>query len=199
MYHRERLFLFEAGNLALDLVNTARVQDGEAVDDLCAPGDLLAWLDGTGLLRPPGWADPLRAPPLARTLLLEAQRLRTDAGCLLEAHRSGEAVAPHVLYGINRVLEASRASACLRIESGDAWLVESEVGEGPLAVLAPIARAAAELVIDTDPARIRRCASERCGRWFVDTSRGGRRKWCSMATCGNRAKAARHRRGMGTE
>ena len=44
-----------------------------------------------------------------------------------------------------------------------------------------------------DPERIRICDNDTC-RWvFYDTSRTGRRRWCDMATCGNRAKAARHR------
>ena len=43
------------------------------------------------------------------------------------------------------------------------------------------------------PERIRICANDTC-RWvFYDTSRTARRRWCDMATCGNRAKQARHR------
>ena len=42
-------------------------------------------------------------------------------------------------------------------------------------------------------ARVRRCADPRCGRVFQDETKNGRRRWCDMATCGNRAKAARHR------
>ncbi|HEX9767154.1 MAG TPA: CGNR zinc finger domain-containing protein, partial [Nitriliruptorales bacterium] len=41
--------------------------------------------------------------------------------------------------------------------------------------------------------RIKVCASETCQWLFNDVSRTGRRRWCDMATCGNRAKAARHR------
>jgi predicted RNA-binding Zn ribbon-like protein len=40
---------------------------------------------------------------------------------------------------------------------------------------------------------VRRCADPRCGRVFQDETKNGRRRWCDMATCGNRAKAARHR------
>lgn len=57
----------------------------------------------------------------------------------------------------------------------------------------PIARSAAELL--TSPAALptlRLCASERCAWLFLDTSRNGSRRWCSMRTCGNRAKARRH-------
>ena len=42
------------------------------------------------------------------------------------------------------------------------------------------------------PDRIRRCANHQCVLHFYDASRGGRRQWCSMAACGNRAKARRH-------
>jgi predicted RNA-binding Zn ribbon-like protein len=42
------------------------------------------------------------------------------------------------------------------------------------------------------PDRIRRCANDQCVLHFYDASRGGKRQWCSMAACGNRAKARRH-------
>src|SRR3990172_7901865 len=44
-----------------------------------------------------------------------------------------------------------------------------------------------------------RCADPRCARVFFDGSRNGKRRWCEMATCGNRAKAARHRRKLKLE
>ncbi|WP_232524336.1 CGNR zinc finger domain-containing protein [Nocardiopsis gilva] len=42
--------------------------------------------------------------------------------------------------------------------------------------------------------RIRRCEGDHCVLYFFDTSRNGTRRWCSMAVCGNRAKAQRHYR-----
>lgn len=47
-------------------------------------------------------------------------------------------------------------------------------------------------LLDTAPDRIRHCAHEACVLHFFDTSRNGTRRWCSMAACGNRAKASRH-------
>lgn len=47
-------------------------------------------------------------------------------------------------------------------------------------------------LLATAPDRIRRCAHEACVLRFFDTSRNGTRRWCSMAACGNRAKASRH-------
>lgn len=47
-------------------------------------------------------------------------------------------------------------------------------------------------LLAADPERIRRCANAECILHFFDTSKNGARRWCSMAGCGNRAKAARH-------
>jgi predicted RNA-binding Zn ribbon-like protein len=57
----------------------------------------------------------------------------------------------------------------------------------------PAWSAAADLVrlIGERPDRIRGCANEACVLWFLDVSRNGGRRWCSMETCGNRTKAAR--------
>jgi predicted RNA-binding Zn ribbon-like protein len=49
-------------------------------------------------------------------------------------------------------------------------------------------------LITARPERIRRCEHERCILWFLDTSRSGTRRWCSMAGCGNRVKASRYHR-----
>jgi predicted RNA-binding Zn ribbon-like protein len=46
--------------------------------------------------------------------------------------------------------------------------------------------------LDQAPDRIRRRQHPACVLWFCDTARNGTRRWCSMATCGNRAKAYRH-------
>ncbi|MBN8735546.1 MAG: CGNR zinc finger domain-containing protein [Xanthomonadales bacterium] len=51
---------------------------------------------------------------------------------------------------------------------------------------------AVRLFGDVDVDRLRVCAGDNCGWVFLDTSRGGRRRWCDMATCGNVAKARRH-------
>ena len=47
-------------------------------------------------------------------------------------------------------------------------------------------------LLDEDPARVRKCANPDCPFWFLDTTRSGTRRWCSMTVCGNRLKARRH-------
>ena len=59
-------------------------------------------------------------------------------------------------------------------------------------VEAEVARAAEELLVGPLQ-RVRRCGGEGCGWLFRDTSRAGRRRWCSMSTCGNTAKVRRFR------
>ena len=101
---------------------------------------------------------------------------------------------PVAVHTINRVLEAAtRQRRLVGGPDGFRW-VELGGGRLPLTALAPIAEATGRLLVEADPRRIRRCEGSGCGLWFLDTSRGGRRRWCSMATCGNRAKVARHSR-----
>jgi predicted RNA-binding Zn ribbon-like protein len=56
-----------------------------------------------------------------------------------------------------------------------------------------VVESAADALVLGELARVRRCADGRCPRVFFDATKNGRRRWCDMATCGNRAKAARHR------
>src|SRR2546425_857300 len=59
--------------------------------------------------------------------------------------------------------------------------------QGPMDVAAWAA--AAELLAGGDPRRLRKCANPSCRLMFYDVSKAGRRRWCSMRTCGGRAKS----------
>ena len=61
------------------------------------------------------------------------------------------------------------------------------------AAFSTLARDAVDLFGGPLARRIRVCAAENCGLLLVDTSRPGRRRWCSMERCGNRAKVRTHR------
>jgi predicted RNA-binding Zn ribbon-like protein len=61
------------------------------------------------------------------------------------------------------------------------------------AVLSTTARDALDLALSPDAVRVRRCAGPDCEALFLDLSRPGSRRWCSMDTCGNRAKKRRLR------
>lgn len=67
-------------------------------------------------------------------------------------------------------------------------------GEGMRSLMSSIARDAIDVFGGPRAARLKRCEGSRCALLFVDTSRSGHRRWCSMERCGNRAKVAAHRR-----
>ena len=59
-------------------------------------------------------------------------------------------------------------------------------------IFGPIAQCVADLIVEGERERLKQCGSEACEWLFYDKSRTGHRRWCSMADCGNRAKARRH-------
>lgn len=72
------------------------------------------------------------------------------------------------------------------------WEWESEI-EGVDLVLWPVARAAAELLTSSKASQVRVCEDDPgCGYLFFDQTKNHSRRWCSMESCGNRAKARRH-------
>ncbi len=191
--------------IALDLANT--VATTRTPDALGDPFRAAAWIAGHGAEGPPrieGDVSSTRAPVAgvllaspawARRLQTEALLLRGDIQTLLDAVVTDLPLATLPLPTLERALAAGRWTRRLDRSDGVLRLTEASAPtERPLAVLAPFAASAARLVETVQPARLRRCDAQDCLRWFVDTSRGGRRRWCSMATCGNRRKAARHRK-----
>ncbi|WP_406008915.1 CGNR zinc finger domain-containing protein [Streptomyces sp. NBC_00637] len=161
--------------LALDLLNTRWVREGAAQDLLRDPAGLAVWFAANGL--------DGRFTADAATL-----RHTLQARDALQAAVDGPANGPRDTVGVDTVLGHGRIRPTLTPEGpgerpefrDDAW------GPGWLA-----ARNYLEL-LSAAPDRIRGCAHEACVLHFFDTSRNGTRRWCSMAACGNRAKASRH-------
>jgi predicted RNA-binding Zn ribbon-like protein len=60
-------------------------------------------------------------------------------------------------------------------------------------LLVPPAEAAAQLLAAGDPGLVRVCEGRACTLWFYDRTKARRRRWCSMAVCGNREKNRNHR------
>ena len=199
-------FVFDAGALALDLLNTWRFNADQSLDLLQSPEDIVTWLAAVGL--PDGAYSPELSsrPPNRRILLDEALWLRRDILLIVQSLVGEELPPPYTVHALNRILTESGTSFRL-----DSLIItsEEEQSEGMqdqlvlnahecassvLGVLQPIALSAARIVTEANPTRIRQCAAENCMYWFLDTSKSGRRRWCSMSRCGNRAKAAKHYR-----
>ncbi|MFI1377112.1 CGNR zinc finger domain-containing protein [Streptomyces longwoodensis] len=161
--------------LALDLLNTRWNSDG-VVQDLLGDLDGLAlWLDANGLGE---GRFPTDTATLRHLLGTRDALLRLVDGTGDEEGRAA----------VDAVLGHGRIRATLTAEGPGEVPEFSDPAWGP-AWLA--ARNYLEL-LETAPDRIRGCAHEACILHFFDTSRNGTRRWCSMAACGNRAKASRH-------
>jgi predicted RNA-binding Zn ribbon-like protein len=139
---------------------------------------------------------PLAAPEETAELLQLAIELRGAVRQILAARLAGNLLDPEWVAQINAVLACTegydRLEAAPNVGKGlpDWRLRLAARSEGLEWLLAAIARSAAELVAEGAAAPVRMCANPNCGLYFYDDSRTGRRRWCSMATCGNRAKVA---------
>ncbi|NIH87093.1 CGNR zinc finger domain-containing protein [Amycolatopsis granulosa] len=161
--------------LSLDLLNTRWIDQGTHHDLLESVDGLAVWLRSSGL------ADRVAATPAALDALRE---VREALWSLAEREDdSGEARA-----ALNRTLGHGWIRRSLGTDGP-----ESEVDTDPPGHL-PAWLAAADYLrlLEEAPARIRRCANPDCVLHFYDVSKNGTRRWCSMAGCGNRAKASRH-------
>jgi predicted RNA-binding Zn ribbon-like protein len=192
--------------MTADLVTLVR-------DDLClAFVNTLAWRgraapvealrDGTALL---DWiATTVR--PVPRALRRRLQAHQAEAAALLDATlalretlarifaslAAGAAVPVRDHAALNRALARAPArDALARTRAGWAWRVAAAGADVP-ALLAPVLWSAGDLLAGAGRARVRVCANRECLWLFLDHSKGGTRRWCDMAACGNRAKARRH-------
>jgi predicted RNA-binding Zn ribbon-like protein len=82
----------------------------------------------------------------------------------------------------------------LRLTGGQALLEQRAAADSPRRALGTVALDAATMLgLPDQRERIRICQAPDCSARFYDRSPAGRRRWCSMRTCGNVAKARRHR------
>ena len=180
--------------LALAFLNTATAPGG-GPGPWMAPEDLRAWLAGAGLVEDAGALQRL-TPPDLRLLMDDALVLRRAVAELVDAWTTpGASPASLAVLELNRILAAGPRHTLALATGPGGYAVHSHVSDATVrGLLAPIAEAAVLLLSKEDPTRVRRCAAPACARWFLDTSKNQRRRWCSMSVCGNRAKVAAHLR-----
>ena len=191
-------FIFIGERLWLDFVNTDDVRRGVRFDALHELETFVEWLEAANVIdveRASGLRRRAQQQPSgAAAALVDARRVRASLRALAERGNTTEKTRTDTLAEINRIL--GRSAGTRRLEpKGDGTFARSfvPVGDAFAGLMIPVVESAADALVIGELARIRRCADNRCPRVFFDGTKNGRRRWCDMSTCGNRAKAARHR------
>lgn len=182
--------------LAFDFVNTRELDSGALADRFETVGDAFDWLSEHHVVHEE-LLDPERRrvvgdPDAAERALGRIRRVRDALRELSQAIVERRRAAPTALAEVNRAL---RAREIIQLEPSDdgVHVGHRHVGDPIDDALARLAEPIVREISAGREERLRVCDSETC-RWvFYDSSPTGRRRWCNMATCGNQAKARRHR------
>jgi predicted RNA-binding Zn ribbon-like protein len=177
-------YRFDPGALCMELLLTGGEGWLEMFERLHRPEDLARWLPETGLaaLAP---VDPKQVRLTTRDLG-RAKRLREAIRRSATSIAHGASPSPADLALLNYLAAPPPLVPQIDERTGArrTWV-------GPITgaqVLSSFARDAIDLFTGPQRSRVRECAADDCRLLFVDTSRPGARRWCSMQRCGNRSK-----------
>jgi predicted RNA-binding Zn ribbon-like protein len=188
--------LFLAGHLALDFLNTVMSPQGTQIELIGDGRAFLDWLVSAGIL------DHAAAARLRRQLgvqaldelAAEARKLRGwAAGWIARWRDHPDDSHDAELRRLNALLERASGYPQLVQRGGRFELVEQRRGETTGELLAALAQHIADLLVREQPALVKRCDGAQCTLWFVDRTKAHRRRFCSVAVCGNRDKVAAFR------
>ena len=176
-----------------DFLNTIELESGSLVDRFKSFDDVAQWLIGRGVCHSGRGPAALRPSGADDEAALERVRaVRAALRDVAHAVSHGRPAEADSLAEVNRAIAARERIELVRSPDGVS-VGHSHVGDPLDDALARLADPLVHEIGAGRADRIRVCANDTC-RWvFFDESRGGQRRWCDMASCGNRAKAARHR------
>jgi predicted RNA-binding Zn ribbon-like protein len=193
--------IFIADSLGLDFLNSVATPVDTPVDWLDSGHGLLRWLAQAKIV-----PDDVLEELKARAMPGELDKVADQARALREWFRGFvrkhmgrplTANALRELASLNRLLDRDEVFGQIsrhRQRGGDRLQVRTmRRWRSPESLLLPIGEALAKFVCEEDFANVKACDGHRCTLVFADRTRRRARRWCSMATCGNRAKQAAHR------
>lgn len=182
-HHREERdgFRFRGGHIAIDLPATLQARLKSTPRELLkTPQDLARWLVAAGLATTPPEADEAD--------LALARSLREAIYVLASARLPNGPEPSDAREDLNTIAIGPPATPRLSLDG------KLELFGSTASLLATLARDAIHLFGGEEADLIRQCQSPACTLFFIDTSRSGERRWCSMVGCGNKAKVADFRR-----
>lgn len=183
--HTGVVYRFDPGALCLELLTTGGPGPYRRYEVLHEPADLAAWAERSRLT-------PTPVLEISQAEVADARTLRDALFRVALAHTRGEPHPAGDLETLNEAAARPPLAPAITPTGGRRWAGTSTGTH----LVATVARDAVELLTGPFAHRIRTCAAEDCHLVYVDTSRPGRRRWCSMEHCGNRHKVralrARH-------
>jgi predicted RNA-binding Zn ribbon-like protein len=176
-----------ADHPALDLLNTTPMVDGELQDFFGSDADVARWLALMGFAE--------EGASTRSGLLSAARGLREALRKLVQRRKAGE---KGDLTALNAFLAEAQSHPLLAWHKAKTLtMARVRKDRTAMQMLGPVAEAAAELLVEGDFDLVRQCEDETCVLWFYDRTKSHHRRWCSMATCGNRNKVAAYRKRRG--
>lgn len=173
-------FRFDPGALCLEFAVTGGQGERAVFETLHTPADLRRWMGG---------ALATDVAAVDDGDLVAATQLREAIWRCAEARARGRPLPATGVRDINRAAAGPPPVPRIDGRGRGGWVTPVTPGQ----VGSLLARDAVALLTGTRAGRIRQCGAGDCALVFVDTSRPGRRRWCSMERCGNRAKVRAHR------
>ncbi|MGW5419756.1 CGNR zinc finger domain-containing protein [Streptomyces sp. NPDC003943] len=169
---------FVCGHPALDFAATLRARRSTRFEMFVAPDRLNAWYLESGLVDTitPGDENDVR----------EAIKVREALYQLITDRRLGEEFDREALALLNAAARKAPVTPQLTVAG-------RHTDATPGRALATVARQAVELLSGPDVPLLKECGNPECTRVYIDRSRGMRRQWCGMESCGNKSKAAAYR------
>ncbi len=186
------------GNAALDFVNTVSRWRDEPTDQLGDASGFARWVRVAGLLDDDDQkvleAEISGDPKIAAAFYKDAARLREAMYRIFTAAASGERASDEDLETLNRWQVRAAKHCQIQHEGGVFRRRCTEDAPAQERAMRVIFDAAEDLLLNGRLDRLRTCGGDHCEWMFLDLSKNGKRRWCSMATCGNEHKVKQFRK-----
>lgn len=181
------LFLL-GGTAWINLVNTTYISEKQKIDILIEPSSTIQWLKENKLLRKSDFLS-IENEEMLKSLIVELRSLRDLSNMILNDLKHQGKLSLNVTEQLKKLTKQVKVSLTIEEQSDNLKLISEGITTRDH-VIYMIIHSIIE-TLDTIPThRIRSCEHPECRLYFVDTSKSGKRRWCSMELCGNRQKAA---------
>jgi predicted RNA-binding Zn ribbon-like protein len=184
--------LFVGNRLSLDFLNTDLLANGETVELLADAAAVARWMRHAELLTEQAakkLEQAWKQNPHAHKGVVELRRFRDRLRAAIFAFEAGSVVPTDFLAELNFLLRTRPVYRAVEADGHGGYTQSlSFAPQMPDDLLGPIAQDTVMLLTGVVADRVRKC--EGCVVHFLDVSKKGSRRWCSMSLCGNKVKVA---------